>query len=393
VLLLAMALLFVDRHGWNVFASPGGPIGYQHLFWFYGHPVVYVMFFPFMAMVAEVIAVFSCRRFFGYSALVVSLLVFAGLSMSVWAHHMFTTGQIANKYFAVTSTALVVPAGVEYFDLIATMWGGRISLHTPMLFAVSFILLFVIGGVSGIITASPPLDYHVHSSFFVVAHFHYTLFAGSLFGLFAGLYYWWPKVFGWLLSEPLGKVHFWLLFVGTNLTFFPMHFAGMLGMPRRIYTYDSGQGWETFNLMSTAGTYILVVASAIFAYNFLRSRKHGAVAGANPWGAGTLEWTIPSPPPVYNFAKLPQVTSRYPLWEGKEADHESARVNSQEGKTAAELGIIMPYNTIKPLLVALGLVIMFCGLITTRGVIFVGAGIMIVSLYTWLLSPLEPEHH
>jgi heme/copper-type cytochrome/quinol oxidase subunit 1 len=198
---------------------------------------------------------------------------------------------------------------------------------------------------------------------------------------------------GRLMDEKLGKVHFWLNFVGMNLTFFPMHFAGMLGMPRRIYTYDAGQGWESYNMMSTIGAYIIVVATLVFAWNFLKSRKSGAVAGSNPWGAATLEWTIPSPPPDYNFAKVPTVTTRYPLWEGKEADLESARVNSQEGKSAAELGIVMPYNSIKPMIVAFGMVLMFCGLITSKVVIFVGAGIMIVSLYTWLLSPLEPEHH
>ncbi|MDX6410734.1 MAG: cytochrome c oxidase subunit [Gaiellaceae bacterium] len=315
VLLLAMVLLFVDRHGWNVFAHQGGPIAYQHLFWFYGHPVVYVMFFPFIAMVGEVIAVFSRRRFFGYSALVVSLLVFAGLSMSVWAHHMFTTGQIANKYFALTSTALVVPAGVEYFDLIATMWGGRISLRTPMLFAVSFILLFVIGGVSGIITASPPLDYHMHNSFFIVAHFHYTLFAGSLFGLFAGLYYWWPKVFGWLLGEPLGKVHFWLLFVGTNLTFFPMFILGYEGMQRRTADYRNVSDLASLNTLSSAGAALIAVSMLVFAANVVVSARRRVPAGNDPWGGHTLEWWTTSPPPRHNFESLPPIRSYAPLYD------------------------------------------------------------------------------
>ena len=204
-LIVAMALLFAERRGASLLLPPGGPIAYQHLFWFYGHPVVYVTFFPFVGMVAEVVATFSRRRFFGYGALVLSLLAFAALSMAVWAHHMFATGQVNNRYFSLTSTLLIVPAGVEYFDLVATMWGGKIALRTPMLFAVGFVLLFAIGGLTGIFVASPPLDYHVHDSFFIVAHFHYTLFAGSLFGFFAGAYYWWPKVTGVLLRDGLGQ--------------------------------------------------------------------------------------------------------------------------------------------------------------------------------------------
>ncbi|MEP6906074.1 MAG: cbb3-type cytochrome c oxidase subunit I, partial [Gemmatimonadales bacterium] len=230
-------------------------------------------------------------------------------------------------------------------------------------------------------------------TYFIVAHFHYVLFGGSIMGIFAGIYHYFPKITGRLLSEKLGSVHFWLNFVGMNLTFFPMHFSGMLGMPRRIYTYDSGQGWDSYNLMSSIGAYLLAVATLVFVYNFFTSRKRGEIAGPNPWHAGTLEWTIPSPPPEYNFAVIPTVTSRYPLWEGNETDMEAARINSQEGKSAEEMGIILPYNTIKPLIVAAALIIMFCGLITTHVLIFAGAALLVVSLYTWLLSPLEPEHH
>jgi cytochrome c oxidase subunit 1 len=314
VLLLALALLFVDRHGWNVFSGSGGPIAYQHLFWFYGHPVVYITFFPFLAMAGEVIAVFSGRRFFGYSALVVSLLVFAGLSMSVWAHHMFATGQITNKYFSLTSTALLVPAGIEYFDLIATMWGGKILLRTPMLFAIGFVLLFVIGGVSGIIVASPPLDYHVHDSFFVVAHFHYTLFAGSVFGLFAGLYYWWPKVFGWFLDERLGKVHFWLMFVGTNLTFFPMFIMGYEGMPRRVADYRDVSDLASLNTLSSIGAAVVALSMVTLLVNLFVSSRRRVPAGNDPWGGHTLEWWTSSPPPRHNFDSLPPIDSYAPLY-------------------------------------------------------------------------------
>jgi cytochrome c oxidase subunit 1 len=262
-----------------------------------------------------------------------------------------------------------------------------------MLFGIGLVALFTIGGISGIMHSSPPADLQQTDTYFIVAHFHYVLFGGSIMGIFAGIYYYFPKMTGHLMNETLGKIHFWITFVGMNLTFFPMHFSGMLGMPRRIYTYDAGQGWETFNLMSSIGAYMLAVGTLVFVYNFLANRRRGEVAGSNPWGAGTLEWTMPSPPPEYNFATLPTVTSRYPLWEGTQADADSARVNSQTGKSAAQLGIVIPYNTIKPLIVAFGLVVMFIGLITKMAVTFIGAGILIASLYSWLLSPLEPEHH
>ncbi|MEO8194553.1 MAG: cbb3-type cytochrome c oxidase subunit I, partial [Gemmatimonadales bacterium] len=276
---------------------------------------------------------------------------------------------------------------------MATMAQGSIRYTTSMLFGIALVALFTIGGISGVMHSSPPADLQQTDTYFIVAHFHYVLFGGSIMGIFGGIYHYFPKITGRLMDEKLGKIHFWLNFIAMNLTFFPMHFSGMLGMPRRIYTYDSGQGWDTFNLISSIGAYMLVVSSAIFFYNFFRSRKKGEIAGSNPWGAGTLEWTIPSPPPEYNFATLPQVSSRYPLWEGNEGDAESARINSQEGKTAAELGIILPYSTIKPLIVAAALVIMFCGLMTSRAVLFAGAAVMVVTLYSWLLSPLEPEHH
>jgi cytochrome c oxidase subunit 1 len=273
------------------------------------------------------------------------------------------------------------------------MWGGAIRFTTAMNFAIALVALFTIGGISGIMHSSPPADLQQTDTYFIVAHFHYVLFGGSIMGIFAGIYHYFPQIQGRLMDEKLGKIHFWLTFIAMNLTFMPMHWAGMHGMPRRVYTYDFGQGWDLYNAMSTAGAMLFPIATLIFVYNFFKSRKSGEISGANPWGAGTLEWTIPSPPPEYNFAKIPTVTSRYPLWEGKEVDHESARINSQEGKTAADLGIIMPYNSIKPLLVAAGMVIMFCGLIWARALIGIGAAMMVLSLYSWLLSPLEPEHH
>jgi cytochrome c oxidase subunit 1 len=319
-LVIALTLLEVDRRGGDVFGGSGGAVAYQHLFWFYGHPVVYVVFFPFVGAVAEVVAVFSQRRFFGYSALVVSLLLFAALSMSVWAHHMFTTGQVVNQYFSLTSTALVVPAGLEYFDLIATMIGGAILFRTPMLFAVGFVLLFLFGGLSGLIVASPPIDYHVHDSFFVVAHFHYTLFGGSLFGFFAAFYYWWPKWTGTMLREGLGRLHFALLFVGTNLTFFPMFFLGYEGMPRRIADYRSSDGWTDLNLLATGGALVLALGMLVFVWNVVVSLRRPEQAPADPWAGHTLEWATSSPPPRFNFDEsLPPVRSFAPLLDLREA--------------------------------------------------------------------------
>jgi cytochrome c oxidase subunit 1 len=318
VLVGAMGLLEWDRHVSPVFDSAGGPALFQHLFWFYGHPVVYVMFFPFVGAVAEIVATFSRRRFFGYSFFVISMLLFAALSMSVWAHHMFTTGQVENRYYSLTSHALIIPAGIEYFDLIATMIGGAILFRTPMLFAVGFILQFLIGGLTGIIVASPPIDYHVHDSFFVVGHFHYTLFAGSMFGFFAAAYYWFPKVTGVRLREGLGRAHFWLLVIGTNVTFFPMFFLGFDGMQRRIADYPSSSGFGDLNLVSTIGAFLIAVAVAIFLVNLWVSLRKREQTGDDPWEGQTLEWATSSPPPRFNFRGLPPITSFAPLLDRRE---------------------------------------------------------------------------
>lgn len=310
-LIAAMALLFADRQLGGVFSGDGGPIAYQHLFWFYGHPVVYVMFFPLIGAVAEVIATFSRRRLFGYPVVVFALLFFSATSMAVWAHHMFATGAVVNNYYSFTSHLLAVPAGLEYVALIGTMITGSILLRTPMLFAIGFVLQFLIGGLTGIMVASPAIDYHVHDSYFVVAHFHYTLFAGSLFGLLAGVYYWFPKVTGKLLSERIGKVHFWLLVVGTNLTFFPMFFLGFDGMPRRVADYRDQ--FADLNLLSSIGAAIIALSMIALAINLYRSFRAGKASGPDPWQGNSLEWWGSSPPRNGDFEELPPIRSFAPM--------------------------------------------------------------------------------
>ena len=311
--LAAMGLLYVDRHYGGVLEGASGAITYQHLFWFYGHPVVYIVFFPFFGAAVEAIAASARRRFFGYRGMVFSLLGFAALSMSVWGHHMFTTGQVTNRYFALTSTALIVPAGIEYLSSNATMWGGRIRLRTSMLFALGLLFLFLLGGLSGIFTGSPPLDYHVHDTYFVVAHFHYTLFGGTIMGFFAGAYHWFPKVTGRRLGEGLGKVHFGLTVVGGLLTFVPMFFLGHEGMVRRISDYPADAGWEGLNVVSTVGAFVIALGMVVFIVNVAQSLRLGPVAGDDPWDGHTLEWATTSPPPRHNFDALPPVRSYAPL--------------------------------------------------------------------------------
>lgn len=327
-LVVAMGLLLAERHG----ADFLGPITYQHLFWFYGHPAVYVMFFPFVGMVAEAASVFSGRRFFGYRAFVIALLAFTALSMTAWAHHMFTTGAVPNQLFALTSTALIVPAGVEYFDIIGTLWRGAIRFTASLLFVIGFLMQFLLGGVTGIFLASPVLDYHATDSYFVVAHFHYTLFAGSMFGLFAGIYLWWPKLTGRYLSERLGRWHFGLTFVGTSLTFLPQFFLGLDGMARRLPDYSASAGWTGLNRLSTVGSFVIGVGTLLFLVAVVRSLRQAPTARADAWSTGnSLEWAADSPPARHNFHALPPIRSYAPLYDVRNAaegpgDEELARV-------------------------------------------------------------------
>ena len=325
----ALVMLFVDRQLGGHFFDPtagGQVVLWQHLFWFFGHPEVYIMVLPAMGMISEIIPVFSGKPIFGYRFVAGSSVAIAFLSFGVWAHHMFAVGlgDTENAIFAATSMLIAIPTGVKIFNWIATMIGGRIRLTTAMLFAVGFIAMFVIGGLSGVSLAVVPIDLAVTDSYYVVAHLHYVLFGGTMLGVFAGAYYWFPKMTGRLLDEGLGKLHFWATFAGFNLTFLPQHWLGAVGMPRRVFTYAASTGWGPLNLVSTIGAAILAVAMVIFAVNLVRSLRSGEVAGDDPWDAFTLEWATSSPPPPENFPVIPAVTGRRPLWDRKHPEQRDA---------------------------------------------------------------------
>ncbi|HET6679893.1 MAG TPA: cytochrome c oxidase subunit I [Gemmatimonadaceae bacterium] len=421
VLTIALIFLQFDRFfGTNFYITSNGgdPLLWQHLFWIFGHPEVYILVLPAFGLVSEVLPSSAKKALFGYPVMVYSGILIGFLGFGVWAHHMFAVGMgpVADTVFGLTTMLIAIPTGVKIFNWIFTLWGGSIRFTTACKFAIGLVAVFTIGGISGVMHASPPAVLQQTDTYFIVAHFHYVLYGGSMMGIFAGIYHYFPKMFGRMMNERLGSWHFWLNMIGMNMTFFPMHFSGMLGMPRRIYTYDAGQGWDVFNMISSLGAFLLVPATAIFIYNFFRSKKHGPVAGPNPWDAPTLEWSIPSPPPEYNFATIPVIESRYPLWDVTHPDRTADIPHTTEGwdkaesaahaapvheetgmKTAKELGIPMPLPTAKPLVTAIAILILFGGLLLTHitglkvaVAIMIGGGLMLIfSLYAWLTSPLE----
>ncbi len=314
----AVTMLLTDRHFGTDFFDPtggGDPMLWQHLFWFFGHPEVYIMVLPAFGMISEILPVFARKPIFGYKAIAASTVAIAFLGMLVWAHHMFTTptSTVVLVFFMLSSFLIAVPTGIKIFNWIATLWKGSIMMKTPLYFAAALPALFVIGGISGVMLAVFPVDWQLHDSYFVVAHLHYVLFGGAVFGIFAGLYYWFPKMSGRMLSEGLGKLSFWVMFVGFNLTFLVQHSAGLSGMPRRIYDYPDSAGWEGYNLASTIGSFLLGIGVLITVINVLRSIKHGKKAGNDPWKGNTLEWFTTSPPPENNFDVVPRVRSVEPM--------------------------------------------------------------------------------
>jgi cytochrome c oxidase subunit 1 len=318
----AQIMLLIDRYlGGHFFdAQAGGSaVLWMHFFWIFGHPEVYVLVLPAFAFASEIIPVFSRKAIFGYPVMVVATIAIGFIGISVWAHHMFTVGMSAgaNTFFVLSTMAIAVPTGIKIFNWLATMWGGRLCFATPMLFCVGFLFQFLIAGLTGVTLAVAPMDWQLGNSYYVVAHFHYVIVGGILFTVFGAFYYWFPKAFGKMLSEQLGKLHFWLFFIGFHLTFDFMHIPGILGMPRRIYTYEPGRGWDIWNLLVTVGVAFQAAGVLVFAFNLVWSYFRGKDAGRDPWDAWTLEWSASSPPPVYNYATIPTVRSRRPLWDLK----------------------------------------------------------------------------
>jgi cytochrome c oxidase subunit 1 len=319
-IMLASTSLILDRLVGTHFFNPaegGDVLLWQHLFWFFGHPEVYIIFLPAVGMVSTMVATFARRPVFGYLALVVALIATGILAFGLWVHHMFVTGlpRLGESFFTASSMAIAVPAGIQIFCWLATLWGGKPVFRTPLLFVIGFIVTFTIGGLTGVMVASVPFDTQVHDTYFVVAHFHYVLIGGAVFPLLGAIYYWFPKITGRMMSERLGRWAFWLIFVGFNLTFFPMHILGLQGMPRRIYTYQPDMAWHGLNMFVTASSLVLSAGFLIFFVDAIRSSRRGPPAGDNPWDAPTLEWATSSPPPSFNFLHIPVVESANPLWD------------------------------------------------------------------------------
>ncbi|TKD72617.1 cytochrome c oxidase subunit I [Pseudalkalibacillus hwajinpoensis] len=386
-LTIGLALLMFDRlFGTQFFAAEAGgnPIIYEHLFWIFGHPEVYILVLPAFGMFSEIIATFARKRLFGYSAMVFATALIGFLGFMVWVHHMFTVGlgPIANSIFAVATMLIAVPTGVKIFNWLFTMWGGKVSFPTANLFAVGFIPSFVLGGMTGVMLSVPPADYQYHDSYFVVAHFHYVIVGGVVFGLFAGMYYWWPKIFGTMLNEVLGKLHFWLFFIGFHLTFFPMHFLGLMGMPRRVYTYLSGQSLDEANFAATIGAFLMGLATIIMVWNIIQTAVKGKKAGNDPWDGRTLEWAISSPAPEYNFAQTPLVRGLDAWWLEKRA--------SNKAMVPAEPldDIHMPDASILPFLLSLGFFIASLAAIFANWTIAIG-GLGVVALAMILRSVID----
>jgi cytochrome c oxidase subunit 1 len=388
-------LLFDRNYGMNFFfaAAGGDPVLWQHLFWVFGHPEVYILILPAMGIVSEILPTFSKKPLFGYSTVVLAGIVIAFMGWLVWSHHMFTVGlgPIPNSVFTITTMAIAVPTGIKIFNWIFTIWKGSIDFRTPMLFAVGFIVTFTIGGISGVMHAMSASDAQQQDTYFVVAHFHYVLFGGAIMALFGAIYYWFPKYAGRMYNEGQGKIHFWLMFVGQTITFFPMHFLGMDGMPRRVYTYGADMGWTEVNALQTAGAFLIALSVLIMIKNIVTSWRSGPIAPSDPWDGRTLEWSIPSPPPEYNFEEIPQVQDRDEWWARKRG---LVPQQAPSGASGDGHAIHLPQPSFWPLVAAIGIFIGAWGAIYSVPVLIIGAAIMIFGVYAWSFEPVndpEPE--
>jgi cytochrome c oxidase subunit I+III len=399
--MLAMDRL-IDTHFFNP-AEGGDALLWQHLFWFFGHPEVYIIVIPALGMLSSMIETFTRRRIFGYPAMVLSLIATAFLGFGLWVHHMFATPlpQLGQSLFTAASAAIALPTGVQIFCWIATIWSGRSRYTTSFMFVIGFFVLFTIGGLSGVMIASIPFDLQAHDTFFVVAHFHYVLLGGAVFPLFGAFYYWFPKLTGRMLSERAGKWNFWLFFAGMNVTFFPMHFLGLLGMPRRVYTYLPEMGWGNLNLLASLGAVIIAAGVCVFLANVWLSLRSGVPAGGNPWGASTLEWATGSPPPSYNHLFIPVVEGRDPLWDARDGElavvtglrtdrHEGLLTSIMDAEPEHRFEFKGP--TILPLLLAVfggGSIVL--AIFTPWGVT-VGAILSFVILFCWFWPTISPDY-
>jgi cytochrome c oxidase subunit 1 len=411
VITVALFELYFDRNfGSNFFnANIGGdPVLWQHLFWLFGHPEVYILILPAMGIVSEVLPVFSRKPLFGYSVVVFSGIAIGFMGWGVWAHHMFAVGlgPVANSAFAASTMFIAVPTGVKIFNWLATTWGGDLRLKTAMNFALGFIGMFTIGGLSGVTHSIVPSDYQQTDTYYIVAHFHYVLFGGAILGLFSGIYYWWPLATGKLLDEKLGKVHFWLMLIGFNLAFGPMHILGLQGQPRRTYQYPEGMGWTMWNRVATVGAYLIAVSVLVFIWNVIKTGKSKDRAPQDPWDARTLEWTIPTPVPEYNFAEIPVVHSRDEFWHRKYTEDENGRLvripagGSDDGEDHAPAedhehghghGIHLPSPSYFPALLAVGIMLVGYGAIYHWAIGAVGGLIVLAGVFGWGNEPLTEE--